>query len=219
MWLCRRAAKNRIHLKISKGMDTWIKHPTTLAGKLVELKPLDGSHFVELAIVASEKKIWSFLPLDCSVAENFQTVYSEALEERNNGNQYPFVIALRSTGALIGSTRLLDIQPAHRKLEIGWTWMHPDHWGTAVNLECKLLLMSFCFEQLKAIRVQLKTGDNNLRSRKAIEKIGGTFEGILRKERIRPNGTVRNSAFYSILDDEWETVKQNLENRLKEAKW
>ena len=98
--------------------------------------------------------------------------------ERGNGTQFPFIIFHKLENRIIGSTRFLDIQEKHLKLEIGWTWLDPNYWGTAINLECKLLLLTFCFETLKTTRVQFKTDENNLRSRKAIEKIGGQFEGI-----------------------------------------
>ena len=95
-------------------------------------------------------------------------------------------------------------------MEIGWTWITRNYWGTAINLECKLLLLTFCFETLGALRVQLKTKDTNTRSRKAIEKIGGQFEGILRKDKIQADGTPRNAAYYSILDDEWAASKNKI---------
>ena len=98
----------------------------------------------------------------------------------------------------------MNIEPVHKKLEIGWTWLHPEYWASEINLECKLLLMTFCFEEWNAVRVQLKTDENNIRSRKAIEKIGGQFEGVLRNDMIRDNGTNRNSVYFSILDTEWE---------------
>ena len=104
----------------------------------------------------------------------------------------------------------MDIFPKHKKLEIGSTWLHPGYWATEINLECKLLLLTYCFEELKAVRVQLKTDENNIRSRKAIEKIGGQFEGVLRNEIIRDNGTKRNSAIYSIIDEEWTAKKERL---------
>lgn len=99
---------------------------------------------------------------------------------------------------------------ADKKLEIGWTWITQEYWGTVVNLECKLLLLTYCFETLKVNRVQLKTKDDNMRSKKAIEKIGGVFEGILRKDKIQQDGTTRNAAYYSILDNEWEIAKKKI---------
>ncbi len=116
----------------------------------------------------------------------------------------------------MGSTRFLDIQPQHKKLEIGFTWLHPNYWGTKLNLECKLLLLTYCFEKLGAARVQLKTDQQNLRSRKAIEKIGGKFEGILRQDILRDNGTYRSSAYFSILDYEWPQCRIRLSELLSE---
>ena len=194
----------------------WISHPTILQGKAVDLLPLEKEHFEELYAAASDKELWNLIPVDGWKKEVFDEVYSFALTERDNGRQYPFVIFHKEKQKLIGSTRLFEIYPANKKLEIGWTWIAKEYWGTTVNFECKLLLMTFCFETLKANRVQLKTKDNNFRSRKAIEKIGGVFEGILRKDRVQSDGSTRNAAYYSILDDEWKVVKEKIENQIKE---
>ena len=140
------------------------------------------------------------------------------MAERKKGNQFPFVIFHKHNKKLIGSTRFLDIQPKHKKLEIGSTWLHLDYWATEVNLECKLLLLTYCFENLQTIRVQLKTDENNIRSRKAIEKIGGQFEGILRNDMIRANNTIRNSAYYSILINEWNEKKLKLAELIQRKK-
>lgn len=191
-------------------MNTWIKVPVTLEGKTVRLLPLEKAHFTTLAELAKEKSIWEFYPFDCSDTGKFFQEFDNALLEREKGNQYPFIIFHKPLQKIIGSTRFLDMHPEHKKLEIGWTWLHPDYWKTAVNVECKLLLLNYCFETLKTIRVQLKTDENNIRSRKAIEKIGGRFEGVLRNERIRDDGTYRNSVFYSITDEEWPEKKQKL---------
>ncbi|XJR87561.1 GNAT family N-acetyltransferase [Elizabethkingia anophelis] len=134
--------------------------------------------------------------------------------ERTSGNQYPFVIIHKDTNKIIGSTRFFEIYPADKKLEIGWTWVTKDYWGTSINPECKLLLLTYCFETLKTNRVQLKTKDTNFRSRKAIEKIGGVFEGILRKDKIVSDGTTRNAAYYSILDEEWEQAKAKIRKQI-----
>ena len=198
--------------------ESWIQHPTILNGETVELVPLEKSHFEELYAAASDKKLWELIPVDCSKLETFNTVYNAALLEREKGNQYPFVILHKKTKEIIGSTRYFEIFPADKKLEIGWTWIISKYWATEVNFECKLLLMEHCFEILKARRVQLKTDQNNIRSRKAIEKIGGQFEGILRKDRIKENGDSRSAAYYSILDDEWETVKQKIISQLNARK-
>lgn len=185
----------------------WIHHPVILKGNTMDLVPFEAAHLDELYMAAADKELWQLIPTDCSDKETFYTVYRFALKERESGNQYPFVIIHKPTQKLIGSTRIFEIYPQDKKLEIGWTWITKEFWGTTVNLECKLLLLTYCFEVLGTNRVQLKTKDTNYRSRKAIEKIGGVFEGILRKDRIQSDGTTRNAAYYSILDDEWQDVK------------
>lgn len=188
----------------------WIKTSKSLNGKYVKLVPLNDIHFEELAILANDNRIWEFIPNDMSTKEKCIMTFEKAILERKKGSQFPYVIFHKSENKIIGSTRLMNIEPAHRKLEIGWTWLQPIYWASLINLECKLLLLSFCFEELNAIRVQLKTDENNVRSQKAIQKIGGKFEGVLRNDWIRDNGTYRNSVYFSIIDSEWETAKENL---------
>jgi RimJ/RimL family protein N-acetyltransferase len=204
-------------------MSNWIEHPTILNGREVALIPLDKAHFAELEAIAADQRIWAFYTQDFSQPGALAGALNDSLLAREQGREYPFVIvhrvtdgegeeeaAIREPGKLIGSTRFLDIQPPHRKLEIGWTWLHPDYWATGINRECKRLLLSYCFERLGVSRVQLKTDENNVRSRAAIQKIGGRFEGILRNEQIRANGTKRNSAFYSIIEEEWPELRDRL---------
>jgi RimJ/RimL family protein N-acetyltransferase len=200
-------------------MTNWITYPTILEGETVKLISLDESHLSELEALAKDKRIWEFYPYDGSDTSRFLTIYKTAILERKKSIQFPFVIFHKTDNKIIGSTRYLDIQQQHKKLEIGATWLHPNYWATAVNLECKLLLLTHCFEELKTVRVQLKTDEKNLRSRKAIEKIGGQFEGILRNEMIRDNNTKRNSAFYSIIEEEWAVKKQKLAKLLNEKKF
>ena len=187
-----------------------IPYPTKLTGKTVTLISLDRAHFPKLIELAQDKRIWEHYIYDGSDPETLRSVLEFGITEREKGNQFPFVIQHNASGELIGSTRFLDIQPKHKKLEIGTTWVIPSYWGTAVNLECKLLLLTFCFETLGTLRVQFKTDENNIRSRKAIEKIGGRFEGILRNDMVRANGTVRSSACFSIIDKEWSETKAML---------
>ena len=194
---------------------TWIKHPTLLNGDAVRLLPLVQEHFDELAELSKEKRIWQFIPADMSSKEKVFKALEAAIGERNALTQYPFAIFHKKDERLIGSTRLMNIEERHRKLEIGWTWLHPDYWATEVNLECKLLLLTFCFEELGAYRVQLKTDEHNIRSRKAIEKIGGKFEGILRNDMVRDNGTKRNTAYFSITEAEWADAKIKLTDLLR----
>jgi RimJ/RimL family protein N-acetyltransferase len=194
--------------------DNWINHPVILKGNKVELLPLEAAHFDSLFLAASNKEIWELTSVDYSVKEIFYPNFNNALNERENGSVYPFVIIHKHSNTIIGTTRLLEIYPNDIKIEIGVTWIMKEFWGTTVNLECKLLLLNYCFETLEANRVQFRAKDNNLRSRRAIEKIGGVFEGILRKDKIEPNGVPRNTAFYSILNNEWEKAKDSIEQQI-----
>lgn len=194
--------------------ENWINHPIILKGDEVELLPLEEMHLDDLFLASSNKEIWELTSVDYSVKENFYPNFNKALYERENGSVYPFVILHKHSNTIIGTTRLLEICPNDKKLEIGVTWIMKEFWGTTVNLECKLLLLNYCFETLEANRVQFRAKDNNLRSRRAIEKIGGVFEGILRKDKIEPNGIPRNTAFYSILDTEWGIAKESIKQQI-----
>jgi RimJ/RimL family protein N-acetyltransferase len=137
-----------------------------------------------------------------------------ALAEWQSGKSLPFVIEDRETGRIAGSTRLLDFDAANRGVEIGFTWLNPDVWRTRINTECKYLLLRHCFETIQVIRVQLKTDARNVQSQEAIERIGGVREGVLRHHRIMPDGYLRDSAYFSILAEEWPSVKARLERFL-----
>lgn len=194
-----------------------IIHPTILEGNLVKLMPFESSHYAALEAVAVKKAIWEFYSVDGSAQDAFAPIFEAAFAERERGSQYPFAIFHKESGKIIGSTRFTEIQVQHKRLEIGWTWLDPAYWATAVNLECKLLLLTHCFEVLGLYRVQLRTDVLNIRSRKAIEKIGATFEGVFRHDMVRGNGSKRDSVYYSIIDTEWPTVKDAL-TLLLEAK-
>lgn len=194
---------------------TWIKHPVTLEGNRVKLVPLQQEHLPDLVAVARNKSIWEQLPVDGSDEKTLAGNLKTAILKRAYGEQYPFTVIDKQTGKIYGSTRLFELFQEHKKLEIGWTWYDPGYWGSGYNTECKLLLLTFCFETLGVNRVQLKTRNTNLRSQAAIKKIGAKLEGILRKDRIMPNGEVRDTVMFSIINDEWPEVKANLENQLK----
>ena len=197
-------------------MANWIHESTILKGEIVDLVPLDEKHTSTLELLAKDKRIWEHYTFDGTHPETFLNILTSAFAERDNGTRFPFTIFHKQENKIIGSTSFLDIHPKHKKLEIGSTWLHPDYWATVVNLECKLLLLTYCFEKLGTLRVQLKTDEKNLRSRKAIEKIGGEFEGILRNDLLRDNGTRRNSAYYSIIEEEWNDKKIKLTELYKQ---
>ena len=157
------------------------------------------------------------MPVKGTDKNKLREALNEALIKREKSEQYPFIVLNKATGKVMGSTRYLHLNEEHRNLEIGYTWYLPEYWGKGYNEECKFLLLKHCFEVLKTIRVQIITSSKNSRSRKAIERIGGQFEGILRDVVIR-NGDKRSVAYYSILEDEWEEIKPML-NRLYEDKY
>lgn len=190
---------------------SWIPHPVTLENECIKLAPLHPDHFPGLLQVAANKAIWKYLPLDGSDEAILTGNLKQAMLKRAYGEQYPFTAIDKRTNKVFGSTRLFEIFPEHKKLEIGWTWYDPAYWGSGCNIHCKLLLLRYCFETLGANRVQLKTRDTNLRSQAAILKIGAKFEGILRKDRIMPGGEVRDTMIFSIISEEWKDVKAKLE--------
>lgn len=194
----------------------WINHPTELTGHHVKLVPLETHHFEEICLLGNEKSIWTYSPIGAYGydSEIHQQFLQKCIEKRNSGEYYPFVIILSESNKIIGFTIYHSINKENKSLEIGCTWFHPDYWSKNLNAECKYLMLQHCFETLATMRVQLKANDNNIRSRKAIEKIGGKFEGILRKDKILEDGKIRNAAYYSIIDDEWTSVKTHLQKLL-----
>ena len=194
---------------------TWLTHPMKLMGDTIDLLSLEESHFEPLFEGAKDKRIWEFFPFDGSDRNRFILHYTGTLADREKGNHYPFVIFHKQENKIIGSTSLYDIHLKDRNLEIGWTWLHPDYWATDINTECKYLLLTYCFETLKCVRVQFRTNSLNHRSQKAIQKIGATFEGVLRKNKIRDDGTIRSSVYYSIIDEEWDSVRQGLRSQIE----
>jgi RimJ/RimL family protein N-acetyltransferase len=187
-----------------------------LVGERVRLEPLEARHAEGLFEAGRDERIWEHLPdgplLEVADAAGY---IRRALDAARSGAEIPFAI-LAGSGRVAGSTRYLDIRPRDRALEIGWTWLSPEYQRTAVNTECKYLLLECAFERLGAVRVQLKTDERNLRSQRAIQRLGAVREGVLRKHAIRPrDGYIRNSVMYSIVDDEWPALKKRLQLALR----
>jgi RimJ/RimL family protein N-acetyltransferase len=191
-----------------------IVRPVTLEGTVVRLDPLRGDHVDELTEVGLFPELWSLQPRIVRTVDDMRAYVGLALTEALNGTALPFVIVDRASGRLIGSTRYMDIQPEHRRLEIGATWLTPAHQRTKANTEAKLLLLTHAFETLGAQRVVLKTDMLNTQSQRAMERIGAVREGIFRKHLIAETGRVRDMVYYAILDDEWPGVKQRLTSKL-----
>lgn len=181
-----------------------------LEGKIVTLVPMEDCHKAELISVLLSPKVWEYTWRTIHTTEELDQVLTDALANKNNGSQIPFTILDQASGKIIGTTRVGDLDMANRNAEIGWTWLSPDYWRTGVNTECKFLLLRHCFEELHLMRVQFSVSGQNIRSQRSIERIGAIKEGVFRKHRIKADGSMHDNIFYSILDNEWADVKENL---------
>lgn len=185
--------------------------PVNLSSDRIMLSPLTLDHSEAFHRAANFADIWHWVRANpCTTVAATRLWIEEALAEQQADRQVPFVIIDKSTGTLVGSTRYLSIDAANRGLEIGHTFITPAFHRTFVNRHAKYCLLQHAFEQLGAIRVQFKTHEHNQRSRTAITRMGACFEGIARQQRILPDGKVRNTAIFSIIDSEWPTIKSQL---------
>lgn len=192
--------------------------PVTLVGRHVRLDPLSEAHVPDLALAGRTPEIWRWMPYgEVTTEERMLAWVREMLARQARGTDLPFAVVHLASGRAIGCKRYLDIQPAHRTLEVGGTWYAAEHQRTAANTECKRLVLGHAFEQLGAIRVQFKTDLRNERSQRALERIGAVREGVLRDHMVMPDGHVRSSVCYSILAREWPAVRAFLESRLVTA--
>ncbi len=186
--------------------------PVTLEGAVVRLEPLRAEHAGPLAAVGLDPELWRWIPNRVTTAGEMRAYVEAALDEQRRGVSLPFAIVDASTGTVIGCTRYGNIEPAHRRLEIGWTWLASAWQRTGANTEAKLLLLTHAFEALGAVRVELKTDALNARSRAAIARIGATQEGVFRRHMQIPwANRVRDTVYFSIVDSEWPAVKARLE--------
>jgi N-acetyltransferase len=201
-------------------MSTLVDHrlkiePVTLTGRIVRLEPLMEAHIPDLAKVSLDENIWRFMRYGkVETVEQLTTWVRELLDLQAQGTDLPFTVIYLATGAAVGCTRYLNIETLDRSVEIGGTWYGLNYQGTLVNTECKYLLLKYAFETLGCIRVWFKTDTRNLRSQRAIERLGALKEGVLRNHMVLPNGYIRDSVIYSLIPSEWPQVKQSLEARL-----
>ena len=182
----------------------------TLQGNIVELRPLQFEHTAQLLEAAADGHLWDMSLTVVPGPETVDSYVATALVGRQAGTVMPFAIVSRATGAVVGSTRFWKIDRANRKLEIGHTWLGASTQRSGVNTEAKYLLLEHAFEVMNCVRVQFTTDELNEKSRAAILRIGAKQEGIVRHERIMPDGRKRNSVRFSIIDSEWPEVKSVL---------
>ena len=187
---------------------------TSLVGKRIQLRPLQRADAAALVEAAADGELWN---LSYTIVPSIETVDSYiklALDGQATGTVIPFAIELLDPRRVIGSTRFWNIDRENRKLEIGWTWLAASWQRTFVNTEAKLLMLRFAFESLFCVRVQFITDERNMTSRKAILRLGAKQEGIIRSDFIMPDGRKRNSVQFSIIEDEWPSIRRALETRL-----
>ncbi|HGL6717920.1 GNAT family N-acetyltransferase [Burkholderia contaminans] len=184
--------------------------PPILTGEHVELRPLDSSDRHALLDAAADGQLWNLKVTVVPGPETIDAYIDTALQGRSAGTVMPFAIVDRASGRVIGSTRFWKIDRNNRKLEIGHTWLSESAQRTRANTEAKWLLLSYAFDVLQCVRVQFTTDELNEKSRAAILRLGAKQEGIVRHERIMPDGRKRNSARFSIIDDEWPEVRARL---------
>jgi RimJ/RimL family protein N-acetyltransferase len=185
---------------------------TTLAGRIVRLEPLGFEHEDDLWEASRDPRVWRWLPIaQPQTRAEWRGWMEDALARAKAGLDVPFATVLRESGVAVGSTRFLALRPEHRSVEIGWTWIAPSAWGTGANHEAKLLQLRHAFESWGCRRVELKTDALNEPARRSMEAFGAVFEGVHRKHMLVRGGENRDSAWYSVVDDEWPRTRATLE--------
>ena len=184
--------------------------PVTLRGAHATLEPLQGEHVDALREAAEDGELWRLWYTSVPAPDRVEAYVSTALKLRENAHEMPFVVRENGDGTIVGSTRYMNVVPEHRRVEIGTTWYAKRVQRTAVNTDCKLLLLTHAFEVLECIAVEFRTSWFNFRSREAIARLGAKQDGVLRNHQITPDGVYRDTVVFSILESEWPQVKRNL---------
>jgi N-acetyltransferase len=188
--------------------------PVTLEGRRVRLEPLRLDHVARLAEVAFDPRIWQWTLARPTDEAGLRHWAAAAIAGRDTGTELPFCTIDVETGRAIGSSRYMNIVLEHRRLEIGWTWVAPAWQRSGANREAKLLMLGHAFDVVGCRRVEFKTDSLNEPSRTALLGIGAQFEGIFRNHMVMPEGRMRHSAYYSVIDEEWPAVRAGLERSL-----
>ena len=189
--------------------------PVILEGEYVRLEPLSLDHLDALARVGLDDDLWQWIPNPIRSRDDLKVYIQAALDGQARGTMLPFATLERSSGTVVGSTRFGNIALAHRRVEIGWTWVAKPWQRSAINTEAKLLMLRHAFAELGCHRVELKTDALNQRSRRAILRLGAAEEGTLRKHMVTASGRVRDTVYFSIIDMEWPDVEARLVEKLR----
>lgn len=185
--------------------------PFTLRGQHVTLEPLNQQHLKEVQVAAADGELWKLFFTSVPSPDNTQNWLNTALEMQQQQRAIPFAVRENVSGELVGSTRYCNMDMSNKRLEIGYTWYSQRVQRSPVNTDCKLLLLGHAFEEFGCIAVEFRTDWFNRRSQAAIERLGAKRDGVLRNHMILPDGRVRDTVVYSILNSEWAGVKKNLQ--------
>jgi len=190
-------------------MKNWL-HDIELKGNNILLIPMNMTHKNALVEAASDGKLWELWFTSVPSEKTIEDYILNAIKQREAGEGFPFIVIDKKTHQIIGSTRYCNASPKNRRLEIGYTWYAVKHQRTGVNTECKYLLLKYAFETLNCIAVEFKTNWYNIKSKEAITRLGAKLDGVLRNHRISPDGSLRDTVIYSIINQEWHSVKKSL---------
>lgn len=193
-------------------------HPITLTGKLATLVPLSAAHHDDLVEAVKDGELWNLWYTLIPTPDKVHGEIERRLGLQTAGSMLPFAIIENSTGKAVGMTTYMNIDARNRRVEIGSTWYRKRVQRTALNTECKLLLLTHAFETLNCIAVEFRTSFFNYQSRKAIERVGAKLDGVLRQHMVMQNGTVRDTCVYSIIPCEWPSVKSHLNYQLSKPR-
>lgn len=197
--------------------ENFFKQQVILEDEWVRIEPLEEKHFELLLPIAMERSLWLFTVAKIDSQESFRKYFDTALSEKRTERSYPFVYYDKQKKEYAGCTRFGNIEFTHKKAEIGWTWIRTSLQGTGFNKHCKFLLLSFGFETLGLNRIELKTSLLNLRSQKAMRKLGAVQEGIFRKNIINDDGTIRDTVYFSFIIDDWPETRKNIFKELVDS--
>jgi RimJ/RimL family protein N-acetyltransferase len=189
--------------------------PVTLRGRHASLEPLAREHEASIMQAAADGELWTLWYTSVPAPDQTTAWLDAALDMRERQGAMPFAVRANDSGNIVGSTRYFNVDAANRRLEIGHTWYAQRAQRTAINTECKLLLLIHAFEQLRCIAVEFRTHWFNHRSREAILRLGAKQDGVLRNHQLLPDGSRRDTVVFSILDGEWPAVKRHLSDNLE----
>jgi RimJ/RimL family protein N-acetyltransferase len=176
----------------------------------IVLQPLNINDAEDLFKIGANDRIWKFMTLSLKTLEDFRKFVKSEIELAEKGESIPFVVSKKNNNELIGFTKLYNIDYTHRTVSSGLTWINPLIWNKGINIQIKLILLEYCFEDLDMRRVQYIVDENNIRSQKSLKRMNAKFEGVFRNFRNYPNGLYKNSFIYSHIVEEWESTKQHL---------